>query len=70
MYWDKFIKKTNEVESKKKEKTEVSKPPKWTQIYPQGTSAGDEEQRFFIALERNKKYKFRSVAQMAKETRL
>lgn len=45
-------------------------PPKWTQIYPQGTQAGDEEQRFFIAIARNPKFKYRSVAAIAKEARL
>ncbi len=28
--------------------------PQWTEVYPQGTPEGDEEQRFFIALARSK----------------
>jgi hypothetical protein len=44
--------------------------PKWTDVYPQGTKAGDEEQRFFIALARNTKYKWRSVAAIQKEANL
>ncbi len=46
------------------------KPKKWTDVYPQGTKAGDEEQKFFIALARNKKYQFRSVASLSKEANL
>lgn len=42
-------------------------PPKWTQVYQQGTQAGDEEQGVFICLSRHKKWVFRSVAQIAKE---
>lgn len=44
--------------------------PKWTDVYPQGTKAGDEEQRFFIALARNAKYKWRSVNAIEKEANL
>jgi hypothetical protein len=44
--------------------------PKWTQIYPQGTKEGDEEQRFFIALARHKKYEWRSVTALKKESKL
>lgn len=50
----------------KKSKT----PPKWVNVYPQGTKQGDEEQGFFIALSRNPKWKWRSTAQLAKESGL
>lgn len=45
-------------------------PPKWTQVYPQGTKEGDEEQRFFIALARHQKFEWRSVAALVKESKL
>ena len=45
-------------------------PPKWTEIYPQGTKEGDEEQGFFISLSRNPKYQWRSTAQISKEANL
>jgi hypothetical protein len=45
-------------------------PKKWTQIYPQGTKEGDEEQRFFIALSRDPQYDWRSVAAISKESKL
>lgn len=45
-------------------------PPKWTEVYPQGTKQGDEEQDLFIALARNPKWQWRSTAQLAKETGL
>ena len=48
----------------------ANKPKKWTQVYPQGTKAGDEEQKFFIALARHPKYDFRSTSAIAKETGL
>lgn len=51
---------------KKKSKT----PPKWTDVYPQGCKEGDEEQGVFIALSRNQKWQWRSVAQLAKEANL
>lgn len=44
----------------------MKKPPKWTEVYPQGTPEGDEEQRFFIALVRDK-YKFKSISQISSE---
>jgi len=44
--------------------------PKWTEVYPQGTSVGNEEQRFFIALARHPKWQFRSVAAIAKDSGL
>ena len=46
------------------------KPKKWYEVYPQGTKAGDEEQRFFIALSRNPKFDWRSVAAIVKEASL
>ena len=46
------------------------KPPKWWEVYPQGTKEGDEEQRFFKVLERNPKYKWRSVEAIGKEAKL
>lgn len=46
------------------------KLPKWTQVYPQGTTTGDEEQRFFIALVRNINYTFRSIEALMKEAKL
>lgn len=45
-------------------------PLKWTDVYPQGTKTGDEEQGFFIALARNPKWEWRSVAAIAKESGL
>lgn len=45
-------------------------PPKWTEVYPQGTKEGDEEQGFFIALARNSKWQWRSTAQLAKEAKI
>lgn len=45
-------------------------PPKWEDVYPQGTKEGDEEQAFFICLSRHPKYDWRSVAQIAKECNL
>jgi hypothetical protein len=47
-----------------------NKPKKWTDVYPQGTKDGDEEQRFFIALARHKQYTWRSVASLVKESKL
>lgn len=48
----------------------IKTPPKWVAVYPQGSKEGDEEQAFFISLSRHKKYEWRSVAHMAKETNL
>ena len=48
----------------------ANKPPKWTNVYPQGSKEGDEESKFFIALGRNPKFKWRSVSAIAKETGL
>ena len=47
----------------------MKKPPKWTELYPQGTDEGDEEQRFFISLIRDK-YIFKSISQLSLETHL
>lgn len=44
-------------------------PRKWIDVYPQGTTEGDEEQKFFIALARSK-WDWRSVGMLAKETGL
>lgn len=44
--------------------------PKWTNVYPQGTREGDEEQKFFIALARNPKWEWRSVQAIAKDSGL
>jgi len=46
------------------------KPKKWTEVYPQGTKEGDEEQKFFIALARHPKWTWRSTSAIAKETGL
>lgn len=45
-------------------------PARWTEVYPQGTREGDEEQRFFIAIARNPEHTWRSIAALAKETGL
>lgn len=45
------------------------KPPHWVDIYPHGTTEGDEEQAFFIALARHQ-IPWRSVAALAKEAKL
>ena len=45
------------------------KPPKWTSVYPQGTNAGNEEQKVFISLARSK-WNWRSVAHIAAEAGL
>ncbi len=42
-------------------------PPKWTDVYPRGTTEGDEEQGFFLALECHEEWKWRSTAQLAAE---
>jgi hypothetical protein len=45
-------------------------PPAWENVYPAGTKEGDEELKFFISIARNKKHKWRSVSEIAKETGL
>jgi hypothetical protein len=51
-------------------KNKSKTPPKWVNVYPQGTKEGDEEQGFFIALARNVKWQWRSTASLAKEANL
>lgn len=46
------------------------KPKKWTEVYPQGTKEGNEEQKFFISLARNPKFEWRSTGMIQKETGL
>lgn len=46
------------------------KPPRWPEVYPQGTEEGNEEQKFFISLARDVSYCWRSVAAIAKESGL
>lgn len=48
----------------------MKKPPRWIDVYPQGTKEGDEEQAFFVSLSRNPKWQWRSVAGIAKEAGL
>lgn len=48
----------------------AKQPKKWTEVYPQGTKAGNEEQAFFVALARNKKYAWKTVNMLATETGL
>lgn len=43
---------------------------KWYDVYPSGTQAGNEEQKFFIALARHPKYSWRSVSAIAKASGL
>ena len=45
-------------------------PPKWYEVYPQGTKEGDEEFKFFVSLARNPKYHWRSTSALAKEAGL
>lgn len=44
-------------------------PQNWLNIYPQGTTEGDEEQKIFIAF-RNPKWTWLTVAALAKTTSL
>jgi len=46
------------------------KPQKWTDLYPAGTPAGDEEAKFFKSLARHPKYDWRSVSAISKESGL
>lgn len=48
----------------------MQKPKKWTEVYPQGTKEGDEEQKMFIALARHPKYEWRSISALAKASGL
>lgn len=45
-------------------------PPRWTEVYPQGSKEGDEEQGVFVCLARHPKWTFRSIAQISKESNL
>lgn len=42
--------------------------PNWYDVYPKGTKQGDIEEKLFKSLARNKKWKWRSVSALAKET--
>lgn len=46
------------------------KPQKWEFVYPKGTKEGDEEFKLFVYLARNPKFVWRSVAALAKESKL
>jgi hypothetical protein len=48
----------------------IMNPPKWPNVYPQGTKAGSEEHEFFKALARHPKFAWRSVAAISKESGL
>lgn len=48
----------------------MSKPKKWTEVYPYGTKEGDEEAKFFRALARNPKFDYRSMGAIIKATGL
>ena len=48
----------------------MTKPKKWTDVYPQGTKVGDEEQQLFIALVRHPIYSYRSISALVKESGL
>ena len=43
-------------------------PKFWTDVYPQGTKQGDEEQAVFLALARHPKWHWRTVAALSKES--
>jgi hypothetical protein len=47
----------------------AKKPSKWSEVYPQGTQAGNEEQKVFVSLARSK-WNWRSVAHVAAEANL
>ena len=51
-------------------KKTAGNPPKWHEVFPQGTREGDEEQKVFIALGRHPKYDWRSVEAVSKESGL
>ena len=42
--------------------------PNWYDVYPKGTKQGDIEEKLFKSLARNKKWKWRSISALAKET--
>ncbi len=54
----------------KKLKPDHPQLPPWTEMYPQGTTEGDEEFAFFVSLARNPKYAWRSTSGIANETGL
>ena len=48
----------------------MKKPARWSEVYPQGTPEGDEEQKFFIALVRTQDFNFQSTTMLVKKTGL
>jgi len=48
----------------------MKKLKKWSEVYPQGTKEGNEEQKLFIALVRDPKFSYKSTAMLVKETQL
>lgn len=42
--------------------------PNWYDVYPKGTKQGDIEEKLFKSLARHKKWKWRSLASLAKES--
>lgn len=48
----------------------MTKPKKWTEVYPHGTKEGDEESKFFKALARHPKYDWRSTGAIVKASGL
>lgn len=50
--------------------TAKKKFKKWIDCYPQGTQQGNEEQKFFIVLARDKKFAWKSVSALSYETNL
>ena len=48
----------------------MKKLKKWSEVYPQGTKEGNEEQKLFIALVRDPKFSYKSTAMLVKETKL
>lgn len=48
----------------------MSKPKKWTEVYPYGTKEGDDEAKFFRALARHPKFDYRSTGAIIKATGL
>ena len=45
-------------------------PKKWHEVYAQGTSAGNDESKFFKAIARNPRWEWRSVTAISKESGL
>lgn len=43
-------------------------PPNWYDVYPKGTKEGNNEEKVFKSLARNKKWKWRSLTALAKES--